>query len=55
MGMVVYASEHAHSSVEKARCRSHRQDNVRKIGVDAEYRMLPALLQTAITTDRKWG
>ncbi len=55
-GMVVYASEHAHSSVEKgALSLGIGQDNVRKIGVDAEYRMLPALLQTAITTDREMG
>jgi len=56
MGMVVYASEHAHSSVEKgALALGIGQENVRKIGVDAEYRMAPGLLQAAITTDREMG
>ncbi|MGO9240262.1 MAG: pyridoxal phosphate-dependent decarboxylase family protein [Bryobacteraceae bacterium] len=55
-GMVVYASEHAHSSVEKgALALGIGQENVRKIGVDAEYRMAPGLLQAAITTDREMG
>ncbi|MGD0577990.1 MAG: pyridoxal-dependent decarboxylase, partial [Bryobacteraceae bacterium] len=55
-GMVVYASEHAHSSVEKgALSLGIGQENVRKIGVDAEYRMVPGLLQAAITLDREMG
>jgi aromatic-L-amino-acid decarboxylase len=53
-GMVVYASEHAHSSIEKgALSLGIGQDNVRKIGVDPEYRMVPALLKAAIVTDRQ--
>lgn len=55
-GMVLYASEHAHSSIEKgALSLGIGQDNVRKIGVDAEYRMLPNLLRAAITEDRQNG
>jgi aromatic-L-amino-acid decarboxylase len=53
-GMVVYCSEHAHSSIEKgALSLGIGQDNVRKIGVDSEYRMVPALLKAAIVTDRQ--
>jgi aromatic-L-amino-acid decarboxylase len=53
-GMVVYASLHAHSSIEKgALSLGIGQDNVRKIGVDSEYRMVPALLKAAIVTDRQ--
>lgn len=55
-GMILYASEHAHSSIEKgALALGIGQDNVRKIGVDAEYRMLPHLLRAAITEDRQNG
>jgi len=55
-GMVVYASEHAHSSIEKgALSLGIGQDNVRKIGVDSEYRMVPELLKAAIATDRQNG
>ena len=54
--MVLYASAHAHSSVEKgALSLGIGQDNVRKIGVDAEYRMVPGLLQAAISHDREMG
>ena len=53
-GMVVYASEHAHSSIEKgALSLGIGQDNVRKIGVDSEYRMVPGLLKAAIISDRQ--
>jgi aromatic-L-amino-acid decarboxylase len=55
-GMVVYASEHAHSSIEKgALSLGIGQDNVRKIGVDSEYRMVPELLKAAIASDRQKG
>ncbi len=55
-GMVVYTSEHAHSSVEKA-CMALGlgRKHVRKIGVDAEYRMRPDLLERAVAEDRKAG
>ena len=53
-GMVVYASEHAHSSIEKgALSLGIGQDNVRKIGGDSEYRMVPGLLKAAIISDRQ--
>jgi aromatic-L-amino-acid decarboxylase len=55
-GMVVYASEHAHSSIEKgALSLGIGQDNVHKIGVDSEFRMVPALLREAIAADRQNG
>ncbi len=55
-GMVVYASEHAHSSIEKgALSLGIGQDNVHKIGVDSKYRMAPELLRAAITNDRQNG
>jgi aromatic-L-amino-acid decarboxylase len=55
-GMVVYCSEHAHSSIEKgALSLGIGQDNVHKIGVDGEYRMLPDLLRAAIVSDRERG
>ncbi|HNY39998.1 MAG TPA: pyridoxal-dependent decarboxylase [Bryobacteraceae bacterium] len=51
-GLVVYTSEHAHSSVEKgALSLGIGRDHVRKIGVDAQYRMDPALLRQAIAAD----
>lgn len=55
-GMTVYTSEHAHSSVEKA-CMALGlgRKHVRKIGVDAEYRMRPDLLERAVAEDRKAG
>lgn len=55
-GLVLYTSQHAHSSVEKgALSLGLGRDNVRKIGVDGEYRMDPALLRQAITTDLAAG
>ncbi len=51
-GLVLYTSEHAHSSVEKgALSLGLGRDNVRRIGVDDQYRMDPALLRQAVTTD----
>jgi len=53
---VVYTSKEAHSSVEKAAMTlGIGQKNVRKIGVDSEYRMRPDLLREAIDRDRKEG
>jgi aromatic-L-amino-acid decarboxylase len=55
-GMILYASEHAHSSVEKgALSLGIGQDNVHKIGVDSQYRMVPELLKAAIVSDREKG
>jgi aromatic-L-amino-acid decarboxylase len=48
----VYTSEHAHSSIEKgAIAIGVGQNNVRKIPVDAEFRMRPELLEAAIQRD----
>lgn len=50
--LTVYASEHAHSSVEKgAIAIGLGQSNVRKIAVDAEFRMRPDALAEAIDRD----
>ncbi|MBI5086554.1 MAG: amino acid decarboxylase [Acidobacteria bacterium] len=55
-GLVLYTSAHAHSSVEKdAMALGLGRENVRKIGVDAEYRMSPTLLEAAIAKDRQEG
>ena len=50
--LTVYASEHAHSSVEKgAIAIGLGQLNVRKIPVDCEFRMIPRELAKAIERD----
>jgi aromatic-L-amino-acid decarboxylase len=52
----MYASEHAHSSVEKAgMVLGIGQDGLRKIPVDALFRMDVAALRKAITEDRAAG
>ena len=39
-GLIVYLSEHTHSSSEKAAIAlGFGQENIRKIGVDPEFRM----------------
>lgn len=54
--MILYTSAQAHSSVEKdAMALGIGQDNVRKIEVDAAFRMQPQLLQQAIQQDRDAG
>jgi aromatic-L-amino-acid decarboxylase len=54
--LTLYASEQAHSSVEKgAMALGVGQRNVRKIGVDAEFRMRPDLLAEAIERDLAAG
>ena len=54
--LVVYTSEHAHSSVEKgAIAIGIGQDNVRRIPVDTEFRMRPDALQDAIESDLHRG
>jgi aromatic-L-amino-acid decarboxylase len=55
-GLVLYASEQAHSSIEKgAIAVGIGQKNVRKIPVDAEFRMRPEALAEAIDHDRASG
>jgi aromatic-L-amino-acid/L-tryptophan decarboxylase len=55
-GMVLYTSEQAHSSVEKAALAlGVGQRYVRKIGLDGAYRMRPDLLREAIAADRAAG
>ena len=52
----VYASEHAHSSVDKAALAlGIGLDNVVKIEVDGKYRMRPQALADAIAADRAKG
>jgi len=51
-----YASEQAHSSVEKAALAlGIGLDGVRKIGVDDDFRMRPDLLEVAVEEDLKNG
>ena len=55
-GLVLYTSEQSHSSIEKgAIAIGIGQKNVRKIPVDAEYRMRPDALAAAIEQDRASG
>jgi aromatic-L-amino-acid/L-tryptophan decarboxylase len=54
--MRVYASEHAHSSIDKAAIAlGVGTENVVHIGADAEYRMRPDALSEAIAADRSRG
>jgi len=53
---VVYVTRHTHHSVEKAaRIAGFRGDQVRTVAVDADLRMEPNALRTAITEDRAAG
>ncbi len=55
-GLTVYASEQAHSSVEKgALALGFGEANVRKIASDAEFRMRPDRLREAMTADVRAG
>ena len=55
-GLVLYTSEQSHSSIEKgAIAIGIGQENVRKIGVDAAFRMRPDALNSAIEQDRTLG
>ena len=55
-GLILYCSEHTHSSIEKgALSLGLGRDNVRKIGVDSEFRMDPALLRQAVAADLASG
>jgi aromatic-L-amino-acid/L-tryptophan decarboxylase len=54
--LVVYASDHAHSSVDKAALLAgFGRDNLRKVGVDASYAMRADLLAKAVAEDRERG
>ncbi|MGE5205056.1 MAG: pyridoxal phosphate-dependent decarboxylase family protein [Chlamydiota bacterium] len=54
--LVLYTSEQSHSSIEKgAIAAGIGQRNVRKIPVDAEFRMRPEALAAAIEQDRAAG
>lgn len=54
--MVVYASEHAHSSIEKATLAlGLGRDGTRKVECDEAFRMIPAALEVAIERDRAAG
>ena len=54
--LVLYTSEQAHSSVEKAAITlGIGQENVRKIQTDDEFRMRPEALEAAIAEDRAAG
>ena len=54
--MTLYASEQAHSSVEKAMLvLGLGRENCRKIAVDGEFRMLPDALEAAIERDQGAG
>jgi len=55
-GLIVYLSEQTHSSAEKAALAlGFGQENVRKIGVDAGFRMRPELLEAAVVSDLAAG
>src|SRR5207248_8670860 len=55
-GLVLYTSEQSHSSIEKgAIAIGAGQKNVRKIPVDAEFRMRPDALRDAVERDRSDG
>ncbi|MGA2795166.1 MAG: pyridoxal-dependent decarboxylase [Roseiarcus sp.] len=54
--LIVYASRHAHSSVDKAALLAgFGRDNIRLIDADAAYAMRPDALEAAISADRAAG
>jgi len=54
--LVVYASEEAHSSVDKgAKIAGYGQERVRRIPTDCSFALIPEKLESAITEDRKQG
>ena len=54
--LVVYTSEHAHSSIYKsARIAGFGADRVRYVGSDDTYAMSPEALQSAVAADRATG
>ncbi|HEX5695724.1 MAG TPA: aminotransferase class V-fold PLP-dependent enzyme [Acidimicrobiia bacterium] len=53
---VIYVTRHTHHSVEKAaRLAGFRQDQIVQIAVDADLKMSPDALRSAITADRGSG
>jgi aromatic-L-amino-acid decarboxylase len=55
-GLILYTSEQSHSSIEKgAIAIGIGQNNVRKVAVDAEFRMRPDALEAAVERDRASG
>jgi aromatic-L-amino-acid decarboxylase len=55
-GLMVYVSEHTHTSAEKAAITlGFGQENVRRIPVDGQFRMCPELLEKAIQADVALG
>jgi aromatic-L-amino-acid/L-tryptophan decarboxylase len=51
-GLIVYVSDHTHSSSEKAAMAlGFGQENVRKIAIDDQFRMQPRLLEQSIESD----
>jgi aromatic-L-amino-acid decarboxylase len=55
-GLVMYTSEHAHSSVEKAGITlGIGQDNIRKIPVDQAFRMRVDVLRETVAEDQRAG
>jgi aromatic-L-amino-acid decarboxylase len=54
--LVVYTSEQAHSSVEKAALLAgFGREHVRKLAVDRNYALMPAALENALAADRAAG
>ena len=54
--LVVYTSEHAHSSVYKsARVAGFSAERIRRVGCDANYAMSPEALAGAVAADRAAG
>ncbi len=54
--LLVYASEEAHSSVEKGvKIAGYGKDNIRRIPTDENFAMIPARLEAAIAADKNKG
>lgn len=54
--LILYCSEHAHSSIEKAVIAlGIGQDNVRKVSADASFRMIPEALEETVRHDLLQG
>src|SRR5437867_1977227 len=54
--LVLYISEHTHSSVDKSALTvGIGRDNIRHIAADSEFRMLPDALEASIQTDLAAG
>jgi aromatic-L-amino-acid decarboxylase len=55
-GLILYVSEHTHNSSEKAALLlGFGRENIRRIPVDSEFRLQPALLAQAIEQDKAAG